>query len=92
MAINALQPWMSRRRWLGAVVLSGLLAACAPIPGGMPSDGPLPSWNEGANKQRIVAFVKAVTAEGSKDYVVPAGLASGGDRDRRVTTSVSGAG
>jgi haloacid dehalogenase-like hydrolase len=71
MPINALQSWVSRRRWLGAFVLSGLLAACAPMPGTMPSGDPLPSWNDGANKQRIVAFVKAVTSEGSKDYVAP---------------------
>ena len=71
MVIEALQGWVSRRRWLGAVVLSGLLAACAPMPGAVPAGDPLPSWNDGANKQRIVAFVKAVTSEGGKDYVAP---------------------
>jgi haloacid dehalogenase-like hydrolase len=71
MAINALQSWVSRRRWLGAVVVSALLAACAPMPGAIPSGDPLPSWNAGASKQRIVAFVKAVTSEGGKDYVAP---------------------
>jgi hypothetical protein len=29
---------------------------------------PLPSWNDGATKQRIVAFVKAVTDRGSKGF------------------------
>ncbi|MBS1176920.1 MAG: phosphoserine phosphatase [Proteobacteria bacterium] len=62
---------ISRRRWLAAAALSGLLAACAPMPGAMPSGDPLPSWNEGANKQRIVSFVRAVSTEGSKDYVAP---------------------
>ena len=62
---------ISRRRWLAAAALSGLLAACAPMPGAMPAGDPLPSWNEGANKQRIVAFVRAVTSEGGKDYVAP---------------------
>jgi phosphoglycolate phosphatase-like HAD superfamily hydrolase len=57
---------LSRRHWLTTVVLSGLLTACA-----APSGDPLPSWNEGANKQRIVAFVKAVGSEGGKDYVAP---------------------
>jgi phosphoglycolate phosphatase-like HAD superfamily hydrolase len=71
MPISGLQSRVSRRRWLGAVVLSALLAACAPMPGAMPSGDPLPSWNEGANKQRIVAFVKAVSSEGSKDYLAP---------------------
>ncbi len=33
---------------------------------------PLPSWNDGAAKARIVAFVKAVTDKRSKDYVAPA--------------------
>ena len=33
---------------------------------------PLPSWNEGAAKSRIVEFVQAVTEPGSKDYVAPA--------------------
>jgi len=60
---------ISRRRWLAAAALSGLLAACAPMPGAMPSGDPLPSWNEGANKQRIVDFVNAVSTEGSKDFV-----------------------
>jgi len=30
---------------------------------------PLPSWNDGATKARIVAFVKAVTGPGGKDFV-----------------------
>jgi len=62
---------LSRRRWLAAVALSGLLAACAPMPGAPPAGDPLPSWNEGANKRRIVDFVKAVSSEGSKDHVAP---------------------
>jgi phosphoglycolate phosphatase-like HAD superfamily hydrolase len=33
---------------------------------------PLPSWNDGAAKARIVGFVQAVTAQGGKDYVPPA--------------------
>jgi phosphoglycolate phosphatase-like HAD superfamily hydrolase len=33
---------------------------------------PLPSWNEGAAKARIVAFVQAVTQPGSPDFVAPA--------------------
>jgi phosphoserine phosphatase len=32
----------------------------------------LSSWNEGATKQAIVAFVRAVTEKGGKDYVPPA--------------------
>jgi len=33
---------------------------------------PLPSWNEGAAKARIIAFVQAVTAAGGKEVVPPA--------------------
>ena len=33
---------------------------------------PLPSWNDGAAKQSIVAFVGKVTAEGTPDFVPPA--------------------
>ncbi len=33
---------------------------------------PLPSWNDGAAKARIVAFVKAVTDSAGKDHVAPA--------------------
>lgn len=33
---------------------------------------PLPSWSDGPAKQRIVAFVQAVTTPGSKDFVPPA--------------------
>ena len=62
----ALLRTVSRRRWLGIVVLSGLLTGCA-----TPTSDPLPSWNEGANKQRIVDFVRSVSTEGGKDYVAP---------------------
>ena len=63
--------WMSRRRWLAAAALSSLLVACAPMPGSTPASAadPLPSWNAGPNKQRIVDFVRAVSTEGSKDFV-----------------------
>lgn len=33
---------------------------------------PLPSWNDGANKAAILAFVGAVTDKAGKDYVPPA--------------------
>ncbi len=32
---------------------------------------PLPSWNEGPAKERIVAFVEAVTSVGGRDFVAP---------------------
>lgn len=63
---------LTRRRWLGAIGASLVLAACAPMSTAPSGADPLPSWNDGANKQRIVEFVKAVTTEGGKDYVAPA--------------------
>ena len=33
------------------------------------SDGPLPSWNDGASKTAILGFVAKVTEEGSPDFV-----------------------
>src|SRR4051794_1011860 len=33
---------------------------------------PLPSWNSGATKKSIVAFVKATTTKGSPQFVPPA--------------------
>jgi phosphoglycolate phosphatase-like HAD superfamily hydrolase len=42
---------------------------------------PLPSWNEGPAKARIVAFVKAVTDRNGKDYVPPADRIATFDND-----------
>ena len=36
------------------------------------ADDPLPSWNDGAAKQAITAFVTKTTADGSADFVPPA--------------------
>ncbi|WP_210164976.1 HAD family hydrolase [Afifella pfennigii] len=35
----------------------------------MAQDDPLPSWNEGASKQAIIAFVEGVSSEASADFV-----------------------
>jgi len=57
----------SPARWFVAAVLAfAALAAHA-----QPAD-PLPSWNAGTSKARIVAFVQAVTEPGGKDFVAPA--------------------
>ena len=52
---------------LGVAVLA--LAGC-----GSPAQhaDPLPSWNAGAARERLVAFVDSVTRAGSPDYVPPA--------------------
>ena len=36
------------------------------------SNGPLPSWNDGANKRAITDFVARVTPQGGPDFVPPA--------------------
>jgi phosphoserine phosphatase len=51
------------------LVLLPLLAAGAAR---AQSGDPLPSWNDGAAKARIVAFVQAVTTPGGPDFVAPA--------------------
>lgn len=64
------RPHSTRRRWLAAACAALILSACA-SPHGTPGVDPLPSWNEGPAKQRIVDFVKAVSTEGGKDQVAP---------------------
>ena len=46
-----------------AISLAGLSASRA--------QDPLPSWNDGPNKQAIVDFVKATTEEGGAKFVPP---------------------
>jgi phosphoglycolate phosphatase-like HAD superfamily hydrolase len=62
--------FLSRRTALTALlglVLSGPAVMIAHAEG---SD-PLPSWNDGPTKQRILDFVARVTKEGGPDYVAP---------------------
>lgn len=42
---------------------------------------PLPSWNDGASKSKIIEFVTAVTKEGGPDYVAPADRIATFDND-----------
>ena len=42
---------------------------------------PLPSWNDGAAKQAIVAFVKDTTTQGSPKFVPPAERIATFDQD-----------
>jgi phosphoglycolate phosphatase-like HAD superfamily hydrolase len=51
-----------------------LLAACAvaALPGALPAQAPLSSWNDGPAKQALIAFVGKVTTEGSPQFVPPA--------------------
>ena len=58
----------SARWWHGLPVVLMLAAAAALAQ----AVDPLPSWNDGAAKARIVAFVQAVTQPGGRDFVAPA--------------------
>ena len=53
-----------RRSLFGFVAIVAMLASTAAR-----AADPLPSWNDGAAKARIVAFVEAVTQPGGKDFV-----------------------
>jgi phosphoglycolate phosphatase-like HAD superfamily hydrolase len=48
------------------------LLALSPSRAGSAAEDPLPSWNDSASKQAIVAFVEKVTKQGSPDFVPPA--------------------
>jgi hypothetical protein len=51
-----------------ASVFAGLLMLAAMA---AQAADPLPSWNDGASRARILAFVEAVTQAGGKDFVTP---------------------
>jgi hypothetical protein len=65
------------QRSLSVALLAMLLAVAARVQ----AADPLPSWNDGAAKARIVAFVEAVTQPGSKDFVAPADRVAVFDND-----------
>ncbi len=58
------------KRLLVALAPFGVAMAVASVPAHAQAD-PLPSWIDGAAKARIVAFVKAATEPGGKDFVPP---------------------
>jgi phosphoglycolate phosphatase-like HAD superfamily hydrolase len=59
-------------RWVALIALLGLVLcdSGAMLARAAASD-PLPSWNDGPTKQRILDFVARVTMEGGPDYVAP---------------------
>src|SRR4051812_48337192 len=62
--------------------LAGLLVGFALSSGPLRAqDDPLPSWNDGATKQAIVAFVARVTREGGPDFVPTAERVAAFDND-----------
>jgi phosphoglycolate phosphatase-like HAD superfamily hydrolase len=65
----------NRRRFLGALLCLGLVSFGSAS--AQQRTDPLPSWNDGAAKQAIVAFIDRVTKEGNPDFVpVPERIAT----------------
>jgi phosphoserine phosphatase len=59
--------WHSLRR--GALALLVAAGGLTPALGATPTTDPLPSWNDGAAKQAILAYVARVSDEASPDHV-----------------------
>jgi len=62
---------MHDRRSLAIAFVSVMLLAGQAGNFALAQDDPLPSWNDGPNKQSIIDFVARVTKEGGPDYVAP---------------------
>jgi len=60
---------MRRGSWTSGLAALALVAAAPVLAQG---SAPLPSWNDGAAKSGIVAFVRSVSDQKSKDFVAPA--------------------
>jgi phosphoserine phosphatase len=56
-----------RQKVLAVVLVS--VAGCASVPSPTPAADPLPAWNPGPAKQRIIDFVAAVTTPGAAAFV-----------------------
>lgn len=54
---------------LTLILVTLLTAACSTAPVATPEPDPLPSWNEGPSKTRILEFVASVSDPGSPDFV-----------------------
>jgi heat shock protein HslJ len=69
---------MNMKQLVAVIVLSSMAcsAVSAPPSGGIAAEqaklDPLPSWNDTAPKQAVIAFVEQVTTEDSADFVAPA--------------------
>ncbi len=61
-----------RRAVLAALLTSSATGLLSGYPALAQSSDPLPSWNDGAAKASLVAFVADVTREGSPQFVPPA--------------------
>ena len=69
------------KRIAGTAAVLTLLAACSTTETLTQATDPLPSWNDGPNKEAITTFVESVTTEGGDDYVAPADRIATFDND-----------
>ncbi len=69
-----------------AVLLFLAVAGCASTTPEAPRADPLPSWNGGESRTRIVDFVAEVTREGGANYVAPAERIAVFDNDGTLWT------
>ena len=67
--------------WIGRRIVLMLCAVCLPVLAAQAQTDPLPSWNDGAAKQAIVAFVKETTTAGSPGFVPEAERIATFDQD-----------
>jgi hypothetical protein len=74
---------VSRRALLtAAAALSVSIGPALPVSSEVRAQtDPLPSWNDGANKEAIVAFVARITRQGGPDFVPPADRIATFDND-----------
>jgi phosphoglycolate phosphatase-like HAD superfamily hydrolase len=63
---------MTRLRRVFTHFLIAMALAAALVPWAQAQSDPLPSWNDGAAKARILEFVRAVTVAGTPTFVPPA--------------------
>ena len=70
----------TRRGLIACLAVAAIGLWIIPVPAWAQTD-PLPSWNDGAAKQAIVAFVEATTKEGSADFVPQAERIATFDQD-----------
>jgi len=71
---------------MGRAAAVGLVLAIAALPATVRAGELLPSWNDGANKARIVSFVQTVTDPTSRSFVPPAERIAVFDNDGTLWT------
>jgi hypothetical protein len=72
-----MKSWSCHRFAPVLVLAAGLISGTTALA----QSDPLPSWNEGPAKARVLAFVRAVTDQNGKDYVAPAERVATFDND-----------